>query len=41
MPNLELCANAGFPFTQLADLAETTVVLPAVPAWKRLLFISI
>ena len=32
MPNLELFANAGFPFTQLADLAETTVVLPAVPS---------
>jgi cellulose synthase (UDP-forming) len=31
MPNLQLFANAGFPFTQLADLAETTVVLPAVP----------
>jgi cellulose synthase (UDP-forming) len=32
MPNLELFANAGFPFTSLADLAETTVVLPAVPS---------
>jgi cellulose synthase (UDP-forming) len=31
MPNLQLFANAGFPFTQLADLSETTVVLPAVP----------
>ncbi|MDR3777416.1 MAG: UDP-forming cellulose synthase catalytic subunit [Terracidiphilus sp.] len=31
MPNLQLFANAGFPFTQLADLAETTVVLPAAP----------
>jgi cellulose synthase (UDP-forming) len=31
MPNLEIFANAGFPFTQLADLAETTVVLPATP----------
>jgi cellulose synthase (UDP-forming) len=30
MPNLELFANAGFPFTQLADLSETTVVLPSV-----------
>ncbi len=29
MPNLEIFANAGFPFTRLADLAETTVVLPA------------
>jgi cellulose synthase (UDP-forming) len=32
MPNLELFANAGFPFTSLADLAETTVVLPDVPS---------
>ncbi|MGH9605804.1 MAG: cellulose biosynthesis cyclic di-GMP-binding regulatory protein BcsB [Terracidiphilus sp.] len=31
MPNLELFANAGFPFTQRADLAQTTVVLPSVP----------
>ena len=32
MPNLELFANAGFPFTQMADLSETTVVLPALPS---------
>jgi cellulose synthase (UDP-forming) len=32
MPNLKLFANAGFPFTQLADLSETTVVLPAAPS---------
>jgi cellulose synthase (UDP-forming) len=32
MPNLEIFANAGFPFTQMADLSETTVVLPAVPS---------
>jgi cellulose synthase (UDP-forming) len=31
MPNLELFANAGFPFTRRADLAETVVVLPDVP----------
>ncbi len=31
MPNLELFANAGFPFTRLADLSETTVVLPPTP----------
>ncbi len=31
MPNLELFANAGFPFTERADLAQTVVVLPAVP----------
>jgi cellulose synthase (UDP-forming) len=28
MPNLELFANAGFPFTRFADLSQTTVVLP-------------
>jgi cellulose synthase (UDP-forming) len=32
MPNLELFANAGFPFTRLADLSETTVVLPNDPS---------
>ena len=31
MPNLELFANAGFPFTRMAYLSETTVVLSAVP----------
>jgi len=31
MPNLELFSNAGFPFTRVADLSETTVVLPAAP----------
>lgn len=31
MPNLEIFANAGFPYTRLADLAETTVVLPPAP----------
>lgn len=28
MPNLTLFANAGFPFTKYADLAETAVVIP-------------
>jgi hypothetical protein len=28
LPNLALFANAGFPFTRYADLAETGVVLP-------------
>ena len=28
MPNLELFANAGFPFTRFADLSQTTVVMP-------------
>jgi hypothetical protein len=32
MPNLALFANAGFPFTKYADLAETTVVLPDQPS---------
>ncbi len=31
LPNLELFANAGFPFTRYADLGETTVVLPHEP----------
>jgi cellulose synthase (UDP-forming) len=31
MPDLELFANAGFPFTQHADLAQTVVVLPNLP----------
>ena len=29
LPNLELFSNAGFPFTRLADLADTKVVMPA------------
>jgi cellulose synthase (UDP-forming) len=32
MPNLEIFANAGFPFTRLADLSQTTVVMPDKPA---------
>lgn len=28
MPNLTLFANAGYPFTKYADLAETAIVLP-------------
>jgi len=28
LPNLELFANAGFPFTRRADLADTAVVMP-------------
>jgi cellulose synthase (UDP-forming) len=31
MPNLEIFANAGFPFTRFADLGQTTVVLPSTP----------
>jgi cellulose synthase (UDP-forming) len=36
MPNLELFANAGFPFTRLADLGSTTVVMPAVPSAQEI-----
>jgi hypothetical protein len=32
MPNLAFFANSGFPFTRIADLAETLVVVPAHPA---------
>ncbi len=32
MPRIELFANAGFPLTQLADLSQTTVILPSVPS---------
>lgn len=32
MPNLELFANAGFPFTRFADLAQTTIILPSHPS---------
>ncbi len=36
MPNLEIFANAGFPFTRFADLAETTVVLPPTPTEQEI-----
>ena len=36
LPNLETFANAGFPFTRLADLAETTVILPSVPTEQEI-----
>jgi cellulose synthase (UDP-forming) len=32
LPDLELFANAGYPFTSKADLAETAVVLPGQPS---------
>jgi cellulose synthase (UDP-forming) len=32
LPRLDLFAKAGFPFTQMADLSTTAVVLPARPA---------
>jgi cellulose synthase (UDP-forming) len=36
MPNLELFANAGFPFTQFADLSQTTVILPDTPSAEEI-----
>ena len=36
MPNLELFANAGFPFTRFADLAQTMVVMPPTPSEKEI-----
>lgn len=32
LPDLELFANAGFPYTRFADLHQTTAVLPQNPA---------
>jgi cellulose synthase (UDP-forming) len=32
LPNLEIFANAGYPFTLRADLSDTFVVLPDAPA---------
>jgi cellulose synthase (UDP-forming) len=31
LPNLEIFANAGYPFTRMADLSDTAVVLPDAP----------
>jgi hypothetical protein len=31
MPDLTAFANSGFPFTRMADLSETAVVLPSTP----------
>lgn len=36
MPNLELFANAGFPFTRFADLSRTTVVIPEQPSAREI-----
>ena len=36
LPNLEVFSNAGFPFTRLADLGQTTVVLPAAPTEQEI-----
>ena len=32
LPNLNLFSNAGFPFTRLADLSETAILLPQTPS---------
>lgn len=36
MPELAAFANSGFPFTRLADLAETAVILPDQPSAAEL-----
>jgi len=36
LPNLEVFANAGFPFTRYADLSETTVILPPTPTQQEI-----
>ncbi len=36
LPNIETFANAGFPFTRLADLGDTTVVLPPSPTEREI-----
>jgi cellulose synthase (UDP-forming) len=36
MPNLELFANAGFPFTRFADLSQTTIVMPPQPSQQEI-----
>ncbi len=39
MPNLELFANAGFPFTRHADLADTTIIVPTTPTPKEIVLL--
>jgi cellulose synthase (UDP-forming) len=36
LPNLELFANAGYPFTREADLGHTTVIVPDQPTAEEL-----
>ncbi len=36
LPNLETFANAGFPFTRVADLSDTTVILPPAPTEQEI-----
>jgi cellulose synthase (UDP-forming) len=39
MPNLEIFANAGFPFTRHADLADTTIIVPTTPTPKEIVLL--
>lgn len=32
LPNLQLFSNAGFPFTRIADLSQSTVIVPEHPS---------
>ncbi|MFZ6678244.1 UDP-forming cellulose synthase catalytic subunit [Undibacterium sp. Tian12W] len=42
MPNLAYMANAGFPFTRMADLAQTAIVMPDRPnAQEMELFLNV
>jgi len=36
LPNLEIFANAGYPFTRKADLSDTAVVMPETPSPEEL-----
>jgi cellulose synthase (UDP-forming) len=36
LPNLEIFANAGYPFTRKADLSDTAVVLPDNPSAEEI-----
>ncbi|HEX3967764.1 MAG TPA: UDP-forming cellulose synthase catalytic subunit [Edaphobacter sp.] len=36
LPNLEIFANAGYPFTRRADLSDTAVVLPDTPTAEEI-----
>jgi cellulose synthase (UDP-forming) len=36
LPNLEIFANAGYPFTRRADLADTAIILPDTPAAEEI-----
>jgi cellulose synthase (UDP-forming) len=42
LPNLEIFANAGYPFTRKADLSDTAVVLPDTPSTDEIeLFLTL